>query len=139
MSIKHFVVNGDEKSVQDTLSRLKFIAKVKEGEKLDIESQTVQDNSYIVNVIRTFFRNESRNRTITFIRTTYGEAFELIEGYLKNESLFAKNLTELILKSINDSQVGLENLAKTYEDDRMFVAKIETIIDTINAKLIDFE
>lgn len=138
-SIKHFVVNGDEKSVQDTLSKLKFISKIKCGEKLDVESLSVQETSVILSFIRTFFRNESRSRTITFIRTTYGEAFELVESYLKQgESSFNKSIADLFLMTIADSQTGLENLTKTYVDDRMFVAKIDTILDTIKAKLKEF-
>lgn len=139
-TMKNFVVNGDERSIQDTLSKLKFISMLKQGEKIDVENMSVQEDSILLSIIRTFFRNDSRKRTISFIRTTYGEAFEVIEDYMSDEkqNKFNKKIAQLVLTSIRDSQGGLNNLISTYSDDRMFVATVQTILDTIGAKLQEF-
>lgn len=135
---RHFVTNGGENSVQDTISKLKFIAKIQKGEKVDVDALSIHQTSYLLSFIRTLFRNESRDKTITFIRTTYGESFEIIEDFSKNGDQFNNRVVSLLLETIQTSIKGLQNLIDTYHEDRMFVAKVETILETVVAKLEDF-
>lgn len=138
--MKSFVIDGSERSVQDTVSKLKFIGKIKEGEKLDVQSLTLCSESVGTSLYRTFLaRNESRGNALEFIRGVVGEAFELATKYLRKKDHFFKDVGQMIIESLHESKSGLSNLAKTYEDDKMFVSKLETLMNTLETKTADLQ
>ena len=70
--LNNFVKDGGERSVQDIVSKLKFISKIKEGELVDVHSLTVMEAGVPTSIYRTFFtRSESRKITLDFLRDIF--------------------------------------------------------------------
>lgn len=138
--LKSFVIDGSEHSVQSVISKLKFISKIKEGEKIDVSTLTLCDNTWLSSLYRTLLRRgESREATLIFIRGVLGEAFDLAYNYLCREERFYKDIGKTIIISLQESKSGLSQLANSYLDDRMFISKIEALISTLDTKIKDLE
>lgn len=136
--MKAFVTDGSDHSVQDVISRLKFIATLKAGEKIDVATLSVQEPGIAGRLYRTVLaRGESRTATLDFIRLTLGEAFDLATAYLKREEAFNKKIGQMIIRALAAAKAGIESLKETYKEDRMFVSRIETLIGTLDAKVAD--
>ncbi len=139
VSTKSFAVDGSERSVQDIVSKLKFISKIREGEKLDVKSLTLGEG-FKDSVYRTFVaRNESRYTTLEFIRMIVHEAFDLASKYLQKEEKFFKDIGKMVITSLNECKSGLLNLIKTYSEDRMYISRLETLMTTLETKTIDLQ
>ena len=149
--MKAFVIDGSEHSVQDVISRLKFISTIKPEEKIDVSTLSIQNIGILGRLYRTFFaRSESRQATLDFIRYTLGDAFELAAVYLRDQEprertmydpsphTFNMKISEILINSLIAAKTGIESLKETYRDDRMFVSRVGTLIDTLDAKIIDF-
>jgi len=138
---KSFIIDGSERSVQDTISKLRFISKIEEGDVVDVHSLTLSKISYITSVYRTVVaRDESRERTLDFFRRTLHDAFELTEACMKERKdrpQFFDDMTNLILLSIKESKTGILNHCKTYGNDRMHTSKIEAFLMSVSARLKD--
>lgn len=138
--ISKFPRDDSERKAQDVISKLDFISQVKCGEKIDIQSlQVVDANWWGSKAYRTFVaRGESRDATLDFIKTVLHEAYETSLTYLSRESDYFNQIGVIILQAVMDCKKGLANLGKTYEDDRMFTAKMSTLAKTIDAKHTDY-
>lgn len=137
-NLKYFLIDGSERAVQDILSKLDFISKIREGEKVDISSMSVCSNDWKTSLYRTLFaRNESRKATLEWLRSIYADAFMLIDVCLGKSNEFYSTIASKIAESIMISKQGLISLRETYSTDRLFVSKIETLISTLEAKRND--
>ena len=124
--------------MQDVISKLKFIATLKPGEKVDIASLSVQPNTLVGRLYRTIVaRGESRVTTLEFIRQTLGEAFDLTSVYIVREDSFNRKIGNMILTALTDANSGIKGLAETYKDDRMFTSRIDTLVGTLEAKIAE--
>ena len=137
-SMKSFILDGSERSVQDVVSKLRFIATLKPHERVDVATLSVQPDSYGARAYRTFLaRGESRVATLEFIRQTLGEAFDLASAYSIRTEPFNQKIKLMILDALSDSKSGIESLKETYKSDRMFVSRVATLIGTLDAKVTD--
>jgi len=135
-TLKGFVVDGSERSVQDVVSKLKFISKIKEGDIIDVATLTISQRSLATSLHRTFVaRSESREVTLNFFRESINSAFDLADEYLKKEEKFPHKIGLMIINALETCPEGLNEHIKTYSDARMHVAKVETLISTIKVKL----
>ena len=57
----------------------------------------------------------------------------------KNNSSGAVQLVNNILSDIKQAKIGITNLKTTYSDDTFFCCSIDTYVETLSAKLVDFE
>ena len=89
---------------EEVISKLKFLAKVQKGEKINVNGLFVQLDGLKTTVSRTVWNVDSRQNTLTFIEKVLANSTNLIELYLNsnNHSKFemAKNI-------INDLDSGL--------------------------------
>jgi len=137
-SIKSFVIDGGEHSVQEVISKLGFIATIKPEEKVDVSTLSILSNTLPERVYRALVaRGESRQGTLDFVRLTLGEAFDLAASYRGKESRFNSRISKMLIDAIAASKAGIESLTVTYADDRMFVSRVETLVHTLEAKIID--
>lgn len=137
-SLKNFVVDGSERSVQDIVSKLKFISKIREGEIVDVSNLSLSERNWKTSMYRTLFaRKESRHMTLDFFRQVVGEAFDLATLYLRSEEQFFQNIGSMIISALQESKAGILNHAKTYSHDRMHVSKTETLLRTLDTKISD--
>ena len=120
---------------QEILSRLKFIGKVKKGEKINTHHMYVQPEGFLTNLKRTFWIHDNRSNTLTFIQDTISRSFELLLTYERSEKDTEKLLAEKIVKDLRMASIGLQNFKNTYFVDTKFCCDIDTIIEHIAAKL----
>ena len=134
--LKNFATDENERSIQDILAKLKFISKIKQDEKMDISSMTLSPNNWPTSLYRTILaRGESKEKTLEFIRNVVGDAFDMSLRYLKMKDNFFRDIGFLIIKSLVECKPGIDNLNKTYSDDRMFVSKVEALVQILDTKI----
>ena len=121
-----FSMTGDSK-VQQVIGRLKFMAKIKHGEKINVRELFVRDNDSVLQRMMRTLRNastylssseivESKDATLTFIQDTVNDAITLIAN-------------------LELSKTGIRNLIATYQSDRKFISEAEAVIQTLEARI----
>lgn len=120
---------------QETLSRLKFVGRVKKNEKINVKGLFVQPNTFSTSVSRTFYYFDNKYNTLEFLRITIKDSFEIHKFYEKSETPFERQLSANILHDLSAALQGLINLKITYANDIKFGCDIDTLIEEIEAKL----
>jgi hypothetical protein len=122
---------------EDNISRLKFIGKIKKGEKINVKDMAVQPNNMYTKIHRSLVIVDNRNNTLGFILDTIKKSFDELLSHLNKsqENLFDLNISTNMIQDLENSKNGLNNLKDTYLDDLMFCCKIDTIIQDIDARL----
>lgn len=123
---------------QETISRLKFIGKLKKGEKVNTKQMYVQQEGLATTLSRTFWAQDNRINTINFIHETIKFSFELLNNYDRSESTPNKELAKHIVSDLRQVNQGLDNLKQTYILDNKFCCDIDTLIEDIKAKLVTY-
>ena len=134
-AVKNFVASGNERQVEAVVSQLKFISKMQSGEKINVKTMNVSLGTYKDRLYRTFITGETRDDTLIFIHDVINNALELVYLYDGMKDDLYSNMSSLIVKSLQDSKIGLKNLMETYERDRMYVSQIEALMSTLEAKI----
>ena len=125
-------------SYQEIISRLKFIGKLKKGEKINTKQMYVQQEGLATTLSRTFWAQDNRINTINFIHETIKFSFELLNNYDRSESTPNKELAKHIVSDLRQVNQGLDNLKQTYILDNKFCCDIDTLIEDIKAKLVTY-
>ena len=133
--IKNFTISGKEESLENIISKLKFISKIREGEKVDVKTLTIVDPDIPSRAHRTFISRESRVETYSFIKTVIDRGIGMLYYYLDTKETFHSEMVRLLVVNLKDSKKGITNLTITYEKDRKFVSDIETLMETMDAKI----
>ncbi len=123
---------------QEIVSRLKFIGKVKKGEKINTHHMYVQPEGVMTILKRTFWVNDNRSNALTFIQDTIARVFELLITHQRSEREADKILASNLIKDLRGATVGLSNIKVTYIDDTKFCCDIDTILEYINARIVNF-
>lgn len=114
IDIKKFINDEHELSWENIIAKLSLIAAIKEGQKIDVASMQLIDAGYMNRAFRTLFaRGESRECTMTFIKTTIADALELCEKYTADNDDFYRGLGRELYVRISDATSGLRALKKT--------------------------
>ena len=66
-----------EDNNHDTITRLKFLSRIRKGEKINVVSNTLQPDSFVTSVSRTIFSTDNRQNTLTYIQHSIGSALQL--------------------------------------------------------------
>lgn len=119
---------------RDIVTRLKFIGTFQPGEKIDVKNLRIESNN-IFTPIKRLIQGESREQTYSFLNNTVDRAFEIVIAYGKSEKISERLLCKNILEDMIKAIKGLQNIQKTYKDDKLFYCNIETIIETIHSRL----
>ena len=123
--------------MDDNISRLKFIARLKKGEKINTKDMTVQQNNLLTKINRSFLSIDNRTNTLNFLVETVKKGFEELQTHIDNMeiNIFDKTMGSNILLDLENCKNGFSNLKDTYVDDIMFCCKIDTIDQEIDARL----
>ena len=124
-------------SNKEVISKLKFIGKLQKGEKINIRMLYVQQDGVITQFIRTFLQ-DNRSKTLSFIQDTINKSFDLITYYDKSTRLSERIMSNNLIDDLKRSKNGLVNLKDTYCDDVIFCCDLETLLQLIDAKLIEY-
>jgi hypothetical protein len=125
------MINEDD----DNISKLKFIGKLKKGDKINIKFMCVQQNNLITKINRTIYNVDNRANTLTFISDTIKKGFDELLVHINNSTVFDTNIANNIIVDLENCKTGLTNLKETYSDDLIFCCKIDTILQEIDARL----
>ena len=67
----------------DLIAKIKFISKLKQGEKINTKAGFfIQNDSLISRISRSFYYQDTRLNTITFIADTLTQVFHLLKLYM---------------------------------------------------------
>ena len=126
-------------SRQEVLTKLKFLAKVDRGEKINIRDMSLQNESWFTTLSRTFWSVDNRNNTMNFIQNTITSAFNLIILLLKSDTVGDRQICKTIIEDIIRSKKGISTLKSTYAEDTYFCCGIDTYIQMIDAHIAELK
>ena len=124
---------------KDLMSRLKFISRIQPSEKLSIRELEAHPDNVINNVWRWIFRENSRNKTLSFLNETVAKSFEVIRNYSRSVKVSDQIIVSSVLEDLRASRQGLINLKETYNTDRKFVCDIDILLLLIEANLLELD
>ena len=121
-------------SNKETISRLKFIGKIQIGDKVNLKSMYIQPDGLVTQLLRSI-NQDNRSKTLIFLQDTISKTFEILKCYESSakhsELIMCANLT----LDLKNSKLGINNLKETYTQDIKFVCDLDTLLQTIDAKL----
>lgn len=123
--------------MKDIITNLKFLSNLQKNDKINTRYMFKESPGFLTSLSRTFFYNDNRKNALKFIENTINNGFELLSYYERLDKLSDKAICTNIVQDILQSKNGLENLKETYASDLQFVCNIDTIIQTIDAKMKD--
>lgn len=129
MSKKMEIVNPMPAPVREIIYKMKFIAMIESGKKVNIRDQSFADSNSWYDAIYRSLYGEGRDNLILHIETVIAEAITTIKDY--HETEFCK----IIVNQLDEMKIGIANLSKTYQHDPSMVAKFAVCIDNINIQL----
>jgi len=140
LDIKDFITDNRDSSWEKTISKLRFIAAIKEGQKIDVKSMQFIDTSYSGRAWRTLFsRGECREGTLVFIKETFGDALSACSKYVDDNDETFRQLGATLGVEIKEALYGLTALKKTYFDDPGYLGRIDSLIMVTNIKLTEIQ
>lgn len=120
---------------KELISKLKFIGRIRKGEKINVKHMYVQPVGIITTIHRTIIDQDNRDNTLKFLQETIFNAFELFIKFensdKESQNLMCYNIAEDLKKSIS----GLKNLKETYISDVKFCCDVDTLLQVIETKL----
>ena len=125
--------------VQDLFSRLKFITKIKQGEKINVPNMYTQENNWKTTLVRTIWDTDTRQNAQNFIKETIQNCFELIFLYLRTNNVTKMELVKNMIVDIHLAKRGITNIKYTYRNDTMFVCALETLELRIDAQMTELK
>jgi hypothetical protein len=142
-------MNGEKRTldVQDIISKLRFLSKVKKGERLQVDGLAVVENTWYAKFVRAWNTmgeikdtgeiKEGRRKSLAFIKELYETGLRLAKSIINETSSYYTDLWNMLIKGLKDAQPGITNLMNYYESDRLYIAEVETFVDVLNAKIND--
>lgn len=121
----------------ELVPRLKFIAKLNKGDKINVKNMYIQQNNLIDKVSRTLFHVDDRSNTLLFVAETMRLGLEMLSTYLLSHEPYFVSQAKNLATDLRAAKKGLLNLKETYADDVMFTCKIDTLIEECEARLDD--
>jgi len=114
--------------IEETIINLKILQKLEKNQKLITRGDylNIEPPSLIPEFIRRWNRQDNRHETLKKINTIVNTAIDLIN---KNEDTYN------IKNYLDGSKEGINNLKETYSTCSQTCARIDIILDKINAAL----
>lgn len=124
---------------KEVVSRLKFISRINKGEKINVRSAYpfVQQDDMPTRLSRTFYYKDNRGNALNFVRNTIDRSFEILNLYQKSRKKSERALCNNIITDLKRAKNGINNLRETYTTDTMFCCDLDTILQEIDAKLME--
>ena len=121
---------------KETISKLKFIGKIRKNEKINTQHMYVQPCGIITSIMRSIVYQDNRTNALNFVYKTIQDSFVLLQKYVDNYDII---MYEHLVEDLKNCKGGLESLKETYISDRKFCCDMDTIVQSIDSKLIEFE
>ena len=121
---------------QETISRLKFIGSLRNGDKINVAGHHfVQQSGIATSISRTLIYPDNRANMIMFCQQTVNSSFEILAMYESMDLSQKKHLYTNLLEDLEQAIVGLSNLRYTYITDVKLACDMETLIQRITDRL----
>jgi hypothetical protein len=124
----------------DLIAKLKLIGLLMNGDKINTKYMVVQPAGFTTKVSRTFYKDD-RQDTLDFLISTIQKSFDLLATQIdikKDKNALCNIFSINIVKDLKKSIEGLQHLKYTYDDDKLFICKIDFLIEDTEAKIQDF-
>ena len=123
---------------KETISRLKFIGKIQIGDKVNLRYMYIQPDGLMTQISRSLLQ-DNRAKTLSFLQDTVNKTFEILKCYEKTKKNSDKIMCLNLISDLKNSKNGLNNLKETYAQDIKFICDLDTLLQTIDAKLSELE
>lgn len=123
----------------DVISKLKFIGRIQKGEKINVRSLSVQQNNWFTSIIRTLINTDNRVNAYNFIETIINRSFEIVNCSRLSVSVTSRELVLNMLTDLKQAMIGISNLKDTYEFDVMYCCKLDTLVESVQSRLVELE
>lgn len=134
--LREFNMSGNEKKFEQIISDLKFLAKVKPHQKINVSTkQIVSSEDLLDRAYRTYLQVEGKQITLKFVREVITASVDQMFFFSNLKHPFYHSLSEIIKEHISNAKNGIESLAKTYSDNDSVSSEMEAIVTSIDAKL----
>lgn len=117
---------------KEIISKLKFIGRIKKGEKIDTHHMTVQRCGIITSIIRTAWYQDNRNNTLNFIQTIIESSFDVLQKFTNQSD---ERMINYMITDLKGSKNGIDALKETYVSDLKFCCDLDTIVQLIDTRL----
>lgn len=121
---------------KETISKLKFIGRIRKNEKINTQHMYIQPCGIITSISRSIIYQDNRTNALNFVCKTIQDSFYLLNKYYENGYIIPYNR---LLDDLSNAKNGLESLKETYITDRKFCCDMDTLIQSIETKLVDIE
>jgi len=136
-------MNGREKDLLELVSKLDFIANLKEDEIMYVTSLSKSDHNWGTSFHRTIcnlgglWTTESKKITLDFFKETIDLAFHTINQYMKKNSIYPQAINNMIVKGIIESKKGISNYRETCRKRKedIFVSEIDGFLKILDVNL----
>ena len=122
-------------SNSETISKLKLIGKLQNGDKLNTKYVFIQKDGFLTRLSRYFYYQDNRQNTINFVRNTIYSTFTLIITLKKSNKQYDNLILLNIIEDLECAKQGMVNLKNTYADDLKFICDIETLLESVEVEL----
>ncbi len=116
--------------VRDVLSRLKYIASFRVGDKIDVNAHTSYHKGGLIrNIVTGLMRTltgASRHDTYAYIEETLLRALTLLKAAAYSNS----DTVQLFIADLLEAKKGVESQIETYKEDDKLVADYKTLMQT---------
>ncbi len=145
-SAQLFSLTGDTK-VQEIIGRLKFMSKIRPGEKINVRELFARDNDSMLQRLLRTIKNvgtylsssdivESKDATLAFIQENLDRAITLIAVYsCDKDDKFKQTIASIIVQNLENSKGGIRHSIATYQNDRKFISEAEAVIETLEVRI----
>lgn len=125
-------------TTNELISSLKFLGNIKKGDKINIKYMFIQPDTIITTISRSFMYPDNRHNALSFISKTIEKSFNILSEYSSSDEEYKKSIKNNIIVDLKNIKTGLKNLKFAYITDSKFCCDIETIIQEVDAKLINY-
>jgi hypothetical protein len=122
-------------SNSETISKLKLIGKLQNGDKLNTKYIFIQKDGFLTRLSRWLYWQDNRQNTINFVRNTIYSTFTLIITLKKSNKRYDNLILLNIVEDLESAKLGMVNLKNTYADDIKFCCDLETLLESVEVEL----
>lgn len=122
-------------SNSETISKLKLIGKLQNGDKLNTKYVFIQKDGFLTRISRWLYYLDNRQNTINFVRNTIYSTFSMIMTLKKSNKRYDNLILLNIVEDLEQAKGGMVNLKNTYADDIKFCCDIETLLESVEVEL----
>ena len=136
-------MHGREKELLELVSKLDFIANLKEDEVMYVNGLSKSNYSWGTSLYRSIsnfgglWTTESKKITLDFFKETIDLAFKTINDYMKKKANYPRAIISMIVKGVTESKTGIANYRETCRKRRedIFVSELDGFLKILDVSL----